>query len=246
MVDSIITYLYTWVQSQEAVMLYRLFVATILGGVIGIERGSGDRPAGLRTHILVCVGSTLFMLVSIYGFDDGLPVNTAAGDLGTRRDTARIAAQVVSGIGFLGAGTILHEGLTIRGLTTAASLWISSAIGLAVGSGMIFLSVAATAITMVTLVSFHTWEKRFALKGRENRRFIRIVAVNSHEIITDITTFLNQQYAQVRSINVKKDKNKQLLNIDLFIKRGELSPADSEIVGGLQDIEGVLKVDSSK
>ena len=109
-------------------MILRLVVAAILGGIVGIERGSGDRPAGLRTHILVCVGSTLFMLVSLYGFDDVNPLPThVEEDIGQRRDSARIAAQVVSGIGFLGAGTILHEGLTIRGLTTAASLWMVSA-----------------------------------------------------------------------------------------------------------------------
>lgn len=140
-------------------MVIRLVVAAILGGIVGIERGSGDRPAGFRTHILVCVGSALFMLVSLYGFDDVYPQTAKLEeDIGQRRDSARIAAQVVSGIGFLGAGTILHEGLTIRGLTTAASLWMVSAIGLAAGSGMYFLSSVATIITMITLVTFHTWE----------------------------------------------------------------------------------------
>ena len=98
--------------SLDFQMLMRLFLAAFLGGIVGIERGSGDRPAGLRTHILVCTGSALIMVVSMYAFD-GFDVP---------RDPGRIAAQVVSGIGFLGAGTILHEGLTVRGLTTAASL----------------------------------------------------------------------------------------------------------------------------
>ena len=147
-----------WLQEHKDIMMVvRLVLAAILGGIVGIERGSGDRPAGFRTHILVCVGSALFMLVSMYGFDELTPAEALhEGDLGARRDSARIAAQVVSGIGFLGAGTILHEGLTIRGLTTAASLWMVSAIGLAVGSGMFFLSIMATVITMITLVTFHT------------------------------------------------------------------------------------------
>ena len=115
----------SFLHNKEVVMVIRLVVAAILGGIVGIERGSGDRPAGFRTHILVCVGSALFMLVSLYGFDDVYPQTAKLEeDIGQRRDSARIAAQVVSGIGFLGAGTILHEGLTIRGLTTAASLWM--------------------------------------------------------------------------------------------------------------------------
>ena len=100
-------------------MILRLLLATVLGGAVGIERGSGDRPAGFRTHILVCTGSALIMLVSMYGFDDTYVSGISNAN---NRDSARIAAQVVSGIGFLGAGTIMHEGVTVRGLTTAASL----------------------------------------------------------------------------------------------------------------------------
>ena len=171
-----------WVSSVEMTMALRLVIAAVLGGIVGIERGSGDRPAGFRTHILVCVGSTLFMLVSIYGFDD---IGTTGFE--NRRDSARIAAQVVSGIGFLGAGTILHEGLTIRGLTTAASLWIVSAIGLAVGSGMYLIGTLATVITMITLVTFHSWEKHFAGSSRSERRFIRVTINNRPGAITDVT-----------------------------------------------------------
>ena len=132
-------------ETLEFEMLTRLFLAAVLGGVVGIERGSGDRPAGLRTHVLVCTGSALIMLVSMYAFDS----------FDTPRDPGRIAAQVVSGIGFLGAGTILHEGLTVRGLTTAASLWMVAAIGLAIGGGMIKIAVASTIIMLITLIIFH-------------------------------------------------------------------------------------------
>mgnify|MGYP000609298688 CR=1 FL=1 len=111
-----------------AQMTLRILLAAFLGGLIGLERSSGDRPAGLRTHVLVATGSALLMVVSIYGIDGHPPVPG---------DPSRIASQVVSGIGFLGAGTILHEGLTVKGLTTAASLWIVSAIGLTVGCGML-------------------------------------------------------------------------------------------------------------
>ncbi len=236
-----------WLPSHiEILMVVRLVVAALFGGIVGIERGSGDRPAGFRTHILVCVGSALFMLVSMYGFDEINPAMAAGEtDLGARRDSARIAAQVVSGIGFLGAGTILHEGLTIRGLTTAASLWMVSAIGLAVGSGMYFLGAAATAITMITLVTFHTWEKRFAATSRTDRRFVRITAGNRNGAITDITGYLSANGVQVKSLNVKKNKDKDNLVIDLYLKVGK-NMEGVDIVRGLQSIEGVVSVANSK
>ena len=228
-------------------MVLRLVVAAILGGIVGIERGSGDRPAGLRTHILVCVGSTLFMLVSLYGFDEVTPPTQLEEDIGQRRDSARIAAQVVSGIGFLGAGTILHEGLTIRGLTTAASLWMVSAIGLAVGSGMYFLSAVATLLTMITLVSLHTWEKRYAVSSRSDRRFVRVVTTNRPNAITDVTSYLSLNNMQVKSLNVKKDKSKDRLIIELFIKTSKNSGIDgADINRALQEIEGVVSVENMK
>ena len=236
-----------FLHNQEVMMVVRLVVAAILGGIVGIERGCGDRPAGFRTHILVCVGSALFMLVSMYGFDDVAPATAIAeGDMGARRDSARIAAQVVSGIGFLGAGTILHEGLTIRGLTTAASLWMVSAIGLAVGSGMFFLSTVATIITMITLVTFHTWEKRFAASSRSDRRFVRITTSNRTGAITDITGYLSLNGVQVRSLNVKKDKEKNNLIIDLYLKISKTAPESADIIRGLQGIEGILSVENNK
>ena len=236
-----------WLQEHKDIMMVvRLVLAAILGGIVGIERGSGDRPAGFRTHILVCVGSALFMLVSMYGFDELTPAEALhEGDLGARRDSARIAAQVVSGIGFLGAGTILHEGLTIRGLTTAASLWMVSAIGLAVGSGMFFLSIMATVITMITLVTFHTWEKRFAANSRSDRRFVRITTNNRNDVIADITGYLTLNGIQVKSLNLKKNKDKNNLVIDLYLKLGK-NMESSDYILGLQNIEGVMSVENSK
>ncbi|MEG1345292.1 MAG: MgtC/SapB family protein, partial [Acidaminococcaceae bacterium] len=162
--------------AQDWQMLMRLFLAALLGGIVGIERGSGDRPAGLRTHILVCTGSALIMLVSIYAF---------AGFEGPR-DPGRLAAQVVSGIGFLGAGTILHEGMTVRGLTTAASLWMVAAIGLAIGGGMIKIGIASTVIMLITLVTFHGWEKRFGGNSRIEKRYIRVVIKERAEAMSEV------------------------------------------------------------
>ena len=136
----------------DLVVLTRLLTAAFLGGLIGLEREYFRRAAGLRTHILVAVGSTLLMLVSI---------RIAEIWPGPTADPARIAAQVVTGIGFLGAGTIIREKAAVRGLTTAASIWTVAAIGLAVGIGFYFAAVATTIIVLVTLAVFSKFERRF-------------------------------------------------------------------------------------
>lgn len=146
----------------------RLAMAAVLGGIIGGERERLSWAAGLRTHMLVAVGSSLIMLTSAYGFADviGMP--------GISLDPSRIAAQVVSGIGFLGAGSILLRGEMIRGLTTAASLWTVAGIGLAVGGGLYTASIAATALILLILAGVKPIERRF-FKLRE-RRELRLIA----------------------------------------------------------------------
>lgn len=125
-------------------LVFRLTLACILGGAIGLQREGLNRPAGFRTHVLVALGAALIMLLSMYGFQE----------FGQPYDPGRLAAQVVSGIGFLGAGTIMREGASIRGLTTAASLWVVAGIGLACGAGFYLSSVVATALVYLTLGAF--------------------------------------------------------------------------------------------
>src|SRR5947209_1189684 len=125
-----------------------------LGALVGAERQRGDRPAGMRTHALVCLGSTVFMLVSAFAF----PAFTQAS--GGRVDPTRIAAQVVTGIGFLGAGMIFTQRNVTRGLTTAAGLWVVAAIGLGIGAGMYFIASAATILMLVVLAILKPLEAR--------------------------------------------------------------------------------------
>lgn len=132
---------------QDWELALRLLAAAAMGGMIGFEREIRDQPAGFRTHILVAVGSCLFAIVSAYGFDAFLGFRPQE----IRFDPSRIAAQIVTGIGFLGAGAIIRYGMTVRGLTTAASLWIVAAIGLAVAVGEWLTAGTATAITLVAL-----------------------------------------------------------------------------------------------
>jgi len=133
----------------------RLLLALIVGGLIGIEREMSSSAAGLRTHILVCVGATLIMLISIYGF------NAFVDETNVRIDPSRLAAQVVSGIGFLGAGTILITGNVIKGLTTAASLWVVAAIGLAIGAGFYYPAIFTCILVLISLWVLNKAEKRF-------------------------------------------------------------------------------------
>ena len=133
----------------------RVVLSVVAGGFVGLEREWSNRAAGFRTHILVCVGSTAIMLLSIYGFSQ------FSDELNVRMDPARLAAQVISGIGFLGAGAIMRNGFTISGLTTAASLWVVAAIGLCVGAGFYFVSLLTTFVVLFCLFLLNRWEKRF-------------------------------------------------------------------------------------
>jgi len=226
--------------SLEVNMVIRLLIAAFLGGIIGLERGSGDRPAGLRTHILVCAGSTLIMLVSLYGFDgfDSLPL-----EYPRNRDSARIAAQVVSGIGFLGAGTIMHEGITVKGLTTAASLWIVSAIGLTVGAGLYLLSVMATIITLITLVTFHTWEKRFALNGHTDRLYLRVTALNRPDVITLITSYFAANLIKINNLNVRNNNMKKQVVLECYLTVDK-NLSVHKLMNDLRKIEGIVYLEN--
>lgn len=168
----------------------RLILALVLGGLIGLERESMGRPAGFRTHILVSVGSALIMIMSAYAFADSM--------LGSY-DPNRIAAQVVSGIGFLGAGTIMREGANVRGLTTAASLWTVAGIGLAVGSGSYFAAVVATLLVVLTLVVLNQLEWSYLS--------------TKHEVLTLLIQDTPGQLARVFAVLAKYDVD--VFNVEL-------------------------------
>lgn len=139
------------IREVDYILIARVLLAFVLGGVVGFERERVMRPAGLRTHMLVSAGSACFTVASVYGFDE----------LGTVRDPARLAAQIITGIGFLGAGAIFREGASVRGLTTASSIWITAAIGIVSGLGMLALAVFTTIMT---------WFALYVLKGFEIQR----------------------------------------------------------------------------
>ena len=125
------------------ILIFRLVAAGLLGGLIGMEREFRAKEAGVRTHFIVALGSALFMIISEFAFE------------GKQHDAARVAAQVVSGIGFIGAGVIIFQRNVVRGVTTAAGLWVAAAIGLACGGGMYILSIASTILVLVGLEAFN-------------------------------------------------------------------------------------------
>lgn len=151
--------------SIELTIVVRVFLAILLGFVLGIERELYKRPAGLRTHILVCMASCLIMLVSMYGFDSG--------------DPGRVAAQVVSGVGFLGAGAIMREdkGNGIKGITTAATIWMSAMIGLSCGNGFYFGAVLVTICALIILTILRNFETKIAASKKYKSKVFLVVGL---------------------------------------------------------------------
>lgn len=208
----------------------RLLVACVLGGLIGLERENWDRPAGFRTHILVCTGSALVMVVSMYGFA-GFP---------EPKDPARLAAQVVSGIGFLGAGTILHEGLTVKGLTTAASLWMVAAVGLAVGAGMYLTAIMAGLIMVITLSVFAKVEKNFFRLAKHQ---VRLSIEDVPGRLQTLLRYIEEQGIKVKTLNFSHHAGAGVLVVDLFLVM-EKRQSVREILMALSEQEGVIGVEN--
>ena len=209
-------------------VLLRLFVAAALGGAIGLERELRERQAGLRTHLVVSVGAALFTLVSAYGF----------ADFGGRVDPTRIAAQIVSGIGFLGAGAIIRQGLSVRGLTTAASLWLVAAIGMAAGAGYWEGALIATLGALLTLGPLRTIAFRILSRWRpaRDRLLVEIPAGGSPAPIIDA---IERAGGRVLSLDVTQEGDRRSVSAEVEVRPG--TPAVT-IVAEVAEIDGVLEV----
>lgn len=180
-----------WYISESEITI-RLVIALVLGGIIGFEREQHNHAAGFRTNILVCVGACLMMLLSIYGFSDFV------NEWNVRVDPARLAAAVITGVGFLGAGTILFTGKKISGLTTAASLWVVAAIGLAVGAGFYYASIAVTVMVILTLWLFNKLEQRFIRNRHEYR--IHLICYDHIALLKTAQEKLNEHKATMQKL----------------------------------------------
>jgi putative Mg2+ transporter-C (MgtC) family protein len=215
-------------------LIIRLLVAAGLGSIIGADRERLAWAPGLRTHMLVCVGACLFMIVSAFGFSDVL---------GTRAvilDPSRIAAQVVSGIGFLGAGAILVRGEVVRGLTTAASLWSVAAIGLAVGGGLYVEAVAATIVIMVILAGIKPLEEHF--QQRHKIHELRLETEPGRLSLAALEAALGYRARRITRYVAQPSETEGQESISITLTR--LSPGEvSEIEKDLAALPGVVKVD---
>lgn len=188
-------------------LILRIGLAGLLGGLVGLEREFSDQPAGFRTHILVSFGAALFTLAGAYGvsefFGDG-------GGAAIRFDPTRVAAQVVTGIGFLGAGAILRQGITVRGLTTAASLWVTAAIGTAVGLGYIEGALAVAVATLVVLSVLKQIERM--VLPRLKRGYVRMRIEVTHDMsLTSFAERVESLGARVEGLKIVTDENERHL-----------------------------------
>lgn len=211
-------------------LLLRLLIAGVLGGVIGYEREHTNRPAGFRTHILVCVGSALVMVTSEFIFNK---YHTIANI-----DPARLGAQVISGIGFLGAGTIIRDGFNVRGLTTAASLWAVSCVGIAAGIGFYEGAIIATVLIFLTLIVLKKAEIRFSEKNH-----IKTFVIESENLpgqIGLVSSIFEKYNVEIRNIEfIHTNNGNLLLKFLLYLANSHLN---KEAVDELQHLEGIKKV----
>jgi putative Mg2+ transporter-C (MgtC) family protein len=206
--------------------LLRLALAAVLGGLIGVERELREREAGLRTHLLVALGSALFTIVGAYGFHEFL----ASGEAVVQADPTRIAAQIVTGIGFLGAGAIIREGLSVRGLTTAATLWVVAAIGMACGAGFYGPALITTLFTILALgplrIAAYKWMGRF--KPEENRLTVEL---KEGQPVGPFLALLDD----IQHFELTEELDRRVLHL-------ELSNIDEQLVSKLSDLDYVIGV----
>ena len=182
----------------------RVFAAICLGFLIGFEREITNKYAGLRTHILVCLGACVFTIISIYGFPELVNWKIEGYCPTGVRDTARVAAQVVTGIGFIGAGTVLRNGPTVFGLTTAATLFMAASIGMACGAGMYGLAIVASILSVAVLTLIRIFEKQVLNRCVKNIRRLKINLHCENEKVDSIRDYIVSHFKTVDALKMHK------------------------------------------
>lgn len=211
-------------------VLLRLALAAALGAAIGLEREIREREAGLRTHLLVSLGSALFTITSAYGFHAFL----ASGQSVVRADPTRIAAQIVTGIGFLGAGAIIRQGLSVRGLTTAATLWVVAAIGLAAGAGYYSAAVISTVLVLVSLWPLRILAFRIFLRFRPDRDRL-LVDLAPGRSAAPVLAAVEEAGGRIESLEVMGDEERRSLALEVDVPEEARLQATSAV----SELEGV-------
>jgi putative Mg2+ transporter-C (MgtC) family protein len=216
----------------ELDLIIRLVAAAALGAAVGLERELHGHPAGMRTHLLVSLGSAMFTVISIHGF-----VGVLEPSIQARVDPSRVAAQIVSGIGFLGAGAILKDGFTIRGLTTAASLWATAAIGMAAGAGEGGLAIVGAAIVVVSLWPLNLLAERLHGAMRQNGRIRVIVA--SPAALERARKLLEDRRATIHGLSTERISDGIAAEFEIDARGADVVRLATELaqVDGVGDVE---------
>ena len=205
-------------QLQNPEILIRVIFAIILGSVIGFEREMTNKSAGLRTQIMVCLGACIFTILSIYGFSTAVSIYPIG-------DPSRVAAQIITGIGFIGAGTVLRQGLTVTGLTTASTLWIVAAIGMACGCGMISLATVSTILAVAILVLIRIFELKIMPHNLKHQKKLKVSFVCRYDEYEDVYKKLIDLFPDIFDYTHKTvDEDADKLKISAKIYSNEKNP----------------------
>lgn len=221
---------------MDASLLLRILAAAVFGGIIGLERGYRAKEAGFRTHFLVALGSALFMILSAHGFDGVLTTENH------RLDVSRIAAQVVSGIGFIGAGTIIFQKQAVHGLTTAAGLWVTAAIGMAAGAGLFLLATVTMVLVLIGLEAFNS-----LLPHIGHRNLTVTLSASDRSRVRELLNRLKSEGVSIASFSLNthpwQDKINQdapervLVKVELKMTRRKYSEQIFHLMTGFDGIE---------
>ena len=215
----------------------RIGAALLLGGLIGLEREISHQPAGLRTHIAVAVGAALFGVISVHGFDAYAQDRLASN---YQIDVTRVASQVVVGIGFLGGGTILKHGATVRGLTTAASLWVTAAVGLAAGVGSLVAATITTGALVLSLVGLRAPRERIRRKLARGRATVSIQLSSDADPSEVIRALLAVPRLTVRDLSLSKDAEGRVVEANVV---GPVGVELSELLFDIGERDDVLEIE---
>lgn len=219
----------------EIQLLVRLLLASLLGGMIGLEREIHGRPAGFRTHLMVSLGAALYMGISLHfyyvygGLSDGLAV---------RVDPGRVAAQIVVGIGFLGAGAIIREQASVRGLTTAACLWVAAAIGTACGAGMLLIAIVVTAIALISLLVLKRVEEGL---NRDTYQQLTVLSVVHEGQLERISQVVRECGSDLMETGVERDVEGGTIRFEFRVRINSRSTS-CRLVDTLSSLIGVRRV----
>ena len=223
-------------------ILLRVISAICLGFIIGFEREITNKYAGLRTHILVCLGACVFTIISIYGFPELVNADIPNYNPTGIRDTARVAAQVVTGIGFIGAGTVLRNGPTVFGLTTAATLFMAASIGMACGAGMYGLAIAASIISVAVLTLIRIFEKRVLNRCSKNIKRLKINLHCDNDNVDNIRDFVISNFKTVETLKMHKlIENPEMTKLSLVVEIINKRPIQY-IYDKLEELDGIESV----